>query len=136
MKKIKVQVGWSGNNFDAVASGEDIGGCVLVTNKSLEKLKEEFHETLEFHIRGIVANGDPLPSALAEKYEVEFVLSAQALLRSVDDKITLTAIHRITGINVKQLSHYTTGEKNPRPAQRERIVNGIHHIASELASVV
>jgi hypothetical protein len=50
--------------------------------------------------------------------------------------VTLTAINRATGINVKQLSHYTTGEKNPRPVQRERIVNGIHRIAAELAAVV
>ena len=136
MKKIKVLVGWSGDNYDAVAYGVDIDGCVIATNKSLEKLEEEFKETLEFHVEGIVAGGDPVPPALRGEYELEFELTTQALLRSIEDKITLTAIHKATGINVKQLSHYTTGEKNPRPVQRERIVNGIHSIARELAAVV
>ena len=136
MEKIKVLVGWSGDNYDAVASGENIDGCVIVTNKSLEKLKAEFIDTLKFHVEGILAGGDPVPPALCGEYELVFELTIQALLRSVEDKITLAAIHKATGINAKQLSHYATGEKNPRPIQREKIVNGIHRIASELASVV
>ena len=136
MGKIKVLVDWCNTNYSAAATGKELDGTILVTDRSLERLKEKFKETLEFHIEGIVAAGDPVPPALRGRYELWFELTTQALLRSVEEKITLTAIHKATGINVKQLSHYATGEKNPRPIQREKIVNGIRRIAAELATVV
>ena len=136
MEKIEVLVEWCGTNYAAVASGEELDGTILVTDSSLERLKEKFSETLKFHVEGILAGGDPVPPALRGEYQLIFNLTTQALLRFVEDKITLTAIHKATGINAKQLSHYATGEKNPRPIQREKIVSGIHRIASELASVV
>ncbi len=136
MKKINVLVSWSGDNYGAVASGDELGGCVVVTDSSLDKLKERFQEALDAHVNGFVSDGDDVPVALRGDYALNFELTTQALLRSVEDKITLTAIYKATGINAKQLSHYTTGERNPRPAQRKRIVQGIHHIAAELAAVV
>jgi len=136
MEKINVLVSWSGDNYGAVAAGDELGGSIIVTDNSLERLKEKFKESLEFHVRGIVADGDPVPPALCGKYELNFELTTQALLRSVEEKVTLTAIHKATGINVKQLSHYTTGTKTPRPVQRHKIVRGIHRIAEELAAVV
>ena len=136
MRKINVLVDWCEANYAASVIGDEFDGVVLITDKSLKRLKEKFQEALDFHVEGIVAGGDSVPSALQGDYELEFDLTTQALLRSVEDKVSLTAIHKATGINVKQLSHYTTGERSPRPAQRERIINGIHSIAAELAAVV
>ena len=136
MKKIKVLVNWAGGNYAATASGEELDGSVLVTDKSFEKLREKFREAINFHKEGIVAGGDPVPVALRGSYDLKFELTTQALLRSVEDKMTFTALQKASGINVKQLSHYATGEKNPRPAQRAKIVRGIHRIAAELSAVV
>ncbi|MDR3236828.1 MAG: CopG family transcriptional regulator [Prevotellaceae bacterium] len=136
MGKIKVLVSWCENNYSAIASGEYVGGTVIVTDKSLVGLKSRFKESMDFHLEGLKADGDEAPAALQGDYTLDFELTTQALLRSLDGKTTLTAIHRVTGINLKQLSHYSAGEKNPRPAQRAKIVNGIHHIARDLATVV
>ena len=136
MGNIRILVDWCGSNYAATAVGDELDGAILVTDRSLDRLKKKCKQTLEFHSEGVVAGGDPVPLALRGNYELEFELTAQALLRSVEDKVTLTAIHKATGIDMKQLSHYATGEKNPRPIQREKIVNGIHRIAAELAAVV
>ena len=87
-------------------------------------------------MEGIVAGGDPVPSALRGKYKLEFELTAQALLKSLEGKTTFTALKKASGINVQLLSHYATGVKIPSPAQRDKIVTGIHRIAKELAAVV
>lgn len=60
------------------------------------------------------------------KYQLGFELSAQALLHKFDGVLTRAALSRITGINEKLLSHYMSGYRNPRPAQRQKIVEGIH----------
>jgi predicted RNase H-like HicB family nuclease len=136
MGKIKFLVSWCDNNYSAIASGEHIGGTVIVTGKSLVELKQQCKESIDFHLEGLKADGDEIPVALQGEYTLDFELTTQALLRALEGKTTLTAIHRVTGINLKQLSHYAVGEKKPRPAQRAKIVNGIHRIARDLATVV
>ena len=46
MEKIKVLVDWCDTNYAAVASGNELDGTILVTDRSLERLKEKFKETL------------------------------------------------------------------------------------------
>jgi hypothetical protein len=48
---------------------------------------------------------------------------------------SIAAISRASGINQHQLSHYANGIKKPRPAQRRRILDGIHKIGRELMAV-
>lgn len=62
------------------------------------------------------------------KYEFEYYLDTAALIRSCEQYASLAAISRVSGVNERQLSHYATGKKKPRPQQRERIVRGLHEI--------
>ena len=48
---------------------------------------------------------------------------------------TMVAISRASGINQKQLSHYASGHKHPRPMQVERIKAGLHRIGSQLLAL-
>jgi hypothetical protein len=137
MEKIQVKIGWSGKNYSCVADDAALNGIVVDTNKTLEGLKKDFRESLQFHIEGCVLDGDILPEwLLSGDYEPEYVLEASALLHSLDGILTRSAIARVTGINQRQLGHYAAGAKKPRPRQREKIVRGIHAISRELASVV
>jgi hypothetical protein len=138
MDKIKISVGWSENNYSACTDDYDvINGIVIVTHKTLDGLKREFESSLKFHIEGCIADGDVLPEWIVEgNYELEYVLETSALLHRLDGILTRSAIARATGINEKQIGHYASGYRNPRPAQREKIIRGIHSISRELASVV
>lgn len=134
-KKLKVYVGWSGKNFCCELS-EDIGGVVVVTAKTLSRLKEDFEESLRWHIEGCLADGDELPEYIAAgNYELEYELDSAAMLREAEQFTTMAAISRVTGINQKLLSHYANALKVPRPAQRQRIVDGLHEIGRQFLAV-
>lgn len=133
--KLKVNVSWSGKNF-CCAWSDDEAGSVVVTAKTLDQLKENFAESLKLHIEGCVADGDTLPQYLVDgDYELDFSLDTAALLRDAETYTTMAALSRACGINQKQLSHYASGQKQPREAQRNRIINGLHLIGSRMLAL-
>ena len=128
METIVVEVGWSGKNYSG-GWGLDGVGAVLATGKTLQEMKDDFESALRFHVEGMVEDGDTLPGWLIEgAYKVKYNLNAAALIRSAEEYTTMAAISRASGINQKQLSHYANGTKTPRPAQRDRIIEGLHKI--------
>lgn len=133
--KIIVDVSWTGKNFCCAWSNNE-AGTVIATARSLAKLKENFEESLKLHIEGCVADGDSLPKYLVDgDYAFEYNLDTAALLRDAETYTTMAAISRASGINQKQLSHYANGLKQPRPLQRERIINGLHLIGSHIMAL-
>ena len=137
MEKIKVNVEWCDKNFGAAIDDSRVPGSVVATNKTLEGVKAAIAEALRFHVEGMLADDDELPVWLETgDYELDFRLSTSALLRNCEQYTSLAAIARASGINQQQLHHYATGLKTPRPAQRQRIVEGIHRIGREFMSVV
>lgn len=137
MKKnvLKVHVSWTGNNFCCGWDGDEYG-VVVVTDKSLDKLKQEFEQSLKWHIEGCVEDGDTLPEYLVKgEYVIEYELDAAALLRYAEAYTTLAAISRASGINNKQLSHYANGLQEPRPQQRQRILNGLKIIGERISAM-
>jgi hypothetical protein len=137
MQKIIVKVGWSGKNYSCVADHPVLNGIIIVTGKTLEGLKKAFRESLQFHIEGCEKDGDVFPEwLLSGDYELSYELLTSALLHSLDGILTRSAIARVTKINERQLGHYASGMRNPRPKQRQRIIDGIHEISRELSSIV
>lgn len=131
MKKIKVTITWLDNYG---ASSDEIPGCVA-TAKTLEEVKDAYASALAFHLEGMRKDVDEIPEALQEDYELQFELNTQALLKSLDGKITRAAIARATGINERQLGHYITGRVKPRPENRRKVIEGVHQIGAELLNV-
>jgi predicted RNase H-like HicB family nuclease len=132
MQIITVNIDWE-NNYGAYS--EEIAGCVA-THKTLEGVKQAFIEALEFHLEGLHADGDEIPSVIQGRYRLDFVLNVRALLHYFEGVLTRSALSRITGINERQLGHYITGHRKPRPDQRKKIVEGLHRIGKEINSVV
>lgn len=135
METIKVEIYWSEKNYCCGWGFEGVG-VVMCTNKSFEGLKEEFADTLRFHVESMVNDGEPVPEWLASgDYKIEFTLAVSALLRQAEQFTTMAAISRVTGINQKLLSNYASAVKVPRQAQRDRIVAGLHEIGRQFLSV-
>lgn len=136
MKQIKVNIGWEDKNYSAICDDKDINGIVVDTHKDLDILKSSFAEALKFHIEGCVEDGDHLPEYLIQgHYELVFNLEVSALLHKFDGILTRSALSRVTGINERQLGHYMSGYRKPRPNKREQILKGIRSIGRELVSV-
>lgn len=135
METIKVEIYWSEKNYCCGWGYEGIG-AILCTNKSLDGLKEEFAETLRFHVDAMIEDGEQVPEWLAaDDYVIDFTLAVSALLRQAERFTTMAAISRVTGINQKLLSNYASSIKVPRQAQRDRIVAGLHEIGQQFLAV-
>jgi len=136
MEKINVKIGWSGENFSCIADDAVLNGIVLATCETLEGLKKQFRESLQFHINGCIEDGNQLPEWLINgQYDLNFTLEISALLHSFDGILTRSAIARAAGINEKQIEYYASGYRIPRPQQKKKILNAFHSIGKELVSV-
>jgi predicted RNase H-like HicB family nuclease len=132
MQTITVNIDWE-DNYGAYS--EEVSGCVA-THKTLESVKHAYIEALEFHLEELHKDGDEIPAVMKGKYRLDFVLNVRALLHYFEGVLTRSALSRVTGINERQLGHYITGHRKPRPEQRIKIVEGIHRIGREIDSVV
>lgn len=133
MEKVIVDIYYTGNNYCAYAP--ILLGCVS-TASTLSEMKKNIKDAIEFHIESSLKDGDYIPEAFKGEYELEFKLSTEALLNAYGDIFTKAALSRITGINQRQLWHYASGMRKPRPAQRKRIEEGLHRLGTELITIV
>lgn len=131
MEKLKVQIVWNKNYGAAV---DMLPGCVAV-DETLSGVKEGIRSAIEMHLETMREDGDEIPSTFRSEYELVFELDARALLHYYEGIITRTGISKLTGINEKQLGHYAQGIRNPRSAQRDKIIKGFHKIGKELLEV-
>jgi predicted RNase H-like HicB family nuclease len=128
MEKVKVQIVWNKNYGAAL---ESLPGCVAVDH-SLSGVKDGIRSAIELHLQSMREDGDTIPSIFKEEYVLVFELDSRALLHHYEGIITRSGLSNLTGINEKQLGHYAQGVRNPRPAQREKIIQGFHRMAKEL----
>ena len=132
MQKVTVDINYTGNNFCAYAP--ILPGCVS-TGASLAEMKKNIQDAIEAHIQISLEYNDPIPEIFKGEYELEFRLTTEALLIAYSDIFTKAALSRITGINQRQLWHYASGMRKPRPAQRKRIEEGLHKLGAELLRI-
>ena len=130
-------VDWCGKNYASYIKDPRINGLVLSTGKTYEDLQRETEEGLRFHIEGCLADGDELPEFVRNgDYELVYEKRVSAILHEAQQYTTLAALSRVTGIRHAQLSHYANAVSQPRPEQRERIVEGLHKIAESCLALV
>ena len=132
METIKVHIDWEDNYG---AASDSVPGCVA-THKTLQGVKLAYASAIEFHLKGLQKDGDEIPEVLKGDYELSYELTTRAILHHIDGVITRAALARISGINEKQLGHYMTGHRNPRPAQQQKIIDSIHRIGIDFLSVI
>ena len=84
MEKIIVNVSWCDKNYGAALS-DNVPGAVVVTAKSYDELIEEVKATLQFHVEGMIADGDDVPFAFISNGNIIIIgAEAGAVLQIVD----------------------------------------------------
>lgn len=86
MVKVDVYVDWCNKNF-AASFGDMIPGGVVFTARTWSEVQKEAKDTLDFHVAGMLNDGDEVPAWLREG-DYEFVyhpVSTAALLRCSED---------------------------------------------------
>ena len=72
MEKVIVDVAWCDRNYGG-SLGSNVPGAVVFTAPTFEALQKEANESLEFHIEGLVENGEDVPEWLKNgDYEFEY----------------------------------------------------------------
>ena len=132
MEKVILDIYYTGNNYCAHAP--ILLGCVS-TASTLSEMKKNIKEAIEFHVESSLKDGDTIPEVFKGDYELKFKLTTEALLNAYSDIFTKAALSRITGINQRQLWHYASGMRKPRPAQCKRIEDGLHRLGTELLNI-
>jgi predicted RNase H-like HicB family nuclease len=130
--KVSVDVFYSGRNFSAYVPV--LPGCVA-TGITPKEVNKRLSEAVEFHVKSSLEDGDDIPDVFKGDYELVYKYDAEGLLNYYKGIFTKTALHRLTGINSKQLHHYASGTKKPRRAQIEKLENAFHELGRELIEV-
>ena len=72
VEKIIVDVAWCDRNYGG-SLGSNVPGAVVFTAPTFESLQKEAKESLEFHIEGLMVNGEDVPEWLKNgDYEFEY----------------------------------------------------------------
>ncbi|GAB2772836.1 hypothetical protein GCM10027275_14720 [Rhabdobacter roseus] len=132
MEKSLVIISHTGKNYNAYLP--ELPGCIS-TGATFEAIKDNIAEAVALHVEGSLADGDPIPDTFKRDYELEFKLDVSALLHELKDIIPYSGVARLTGINRKQLQHYASGLKQPRPAQVKKIETALHELGQKLLGV-
>ena len=132
MSRIKIIIDYTDNY--AACPADDRIACVS-TGRTLDEVKQNIAEALQFHIDGMREDGDVIPEEFDGEWEFEWELTARAMLHYTEGLVPKSALSKATGINQQQLTHYATGYRTPRPPMRQKIVDGLHSIAAQLFSI-
>ena len=103
--------------------------------ETVEDAKADAKAAIEGYVVALNRCNQPIPKIIQGEYELVYQFDAEALLKYIDGTVTKTALAKASGINVTQLSHYSSGLKKPRKEQRKKIISGLHRIAQDLLSV-
>ena len=130
MKTIKIVIERSKDIFSAYAEnvegiyggGDTVAEAKQSVLNAICLLKENNTETA-------------LPKILWGDYKVSFRLDVESFFNYYNGIFTKAALERITGINQKQIQHYASGLKKPRPAQRKKIEISMHKLGEELIAI-
>ncbi len=129
-KKIKIIIERSNNAFSAYA--ENAPG-VYGMGDTVEEAKQSAIEGIQLLKK--YNKSENIPAILMDDNEVVFKFDTESFLNFYKKIFTNAALERMTGINQKQLQHYASGLKKPRPSQVKKIESAIHNLGKELLAV-
>lgn len=129
MKEIKVIIEKSSDSYGAYA--ENVPG-IYGAGDTAEECKQSILDAIET-IRTF--DEDQIPGVLKSDYTISYRFDTESLLNYYKGIFSNAAFERLTGINQKQLQHYSTGLKRPRENTKKRIEDSLHKLGQELIAV-
>ena len=133
MDKVIIDTARTEQGYSAACSL--LPGWVVAYSGDFKGFREYVQESIDFEIECAKERGISYPSVFDEEYELVFKFDVRSLLEYYRGIFSFASLQLITGINQKQLAHYASGVSKPRPAQAEKIANGLRRLANELQMV-
>jgi predicted RNase H-like HicB family nuclease len=130
MQTVKVTIEKTKNHYSAYAENAE---GVYGGGNTVEEAKQSILDA----IRLLKEHNKPehVPAILRGEYKLVYKFDAESFFKYYKKIFTNSGLENITGINQRQLQHYSTGLKKPRPAQRKKIETALHNLGNELLSI-
>lgn len=132
MKPLTVIIEKAENNYSAYLQEVD---SIVATGKTVDEIKAGIINSINVLIEDCREFGGVVPAELKEDYELTFKMDVKSMLQFYAGIFTKAELERITGINQKQLWHYASGARNPRPEQVLKIETALHKLGEELLAI-
>lgn len=132
MATLTVIIERSGSNYSAYI--QDIDGIIAVGN-SIQQIKQGIIDSINALVEDCKEFGGEIPQELQGEYSLTFKMDTRSLLQFYTKIFTKAGLERITGINQKQLWHYASGARRPRPEQAIKIETALHQLGEELLAI-
>lgn len=129
MKEIKIIIEKSSDSYGAYS--ENVQG-IFGAGDTPEACKQSILDAIET-IKTFDDN--EIPDILKGNYSITYRFDTVSLLTYYKGIFTNAALERMTGINRKQIQHYASGLRNPRPETRRKLEVSLHKLGEELLSV-
>ena len=130
MKQVKIIIERSRDHYSSYA--ENVEG-IYGGGDTPEKAKQSIIDAIKL----LKKYNKPasIPAILKGNYELVYRFDTVSLLNYYKNIFTHAALERMTGINQKQIQHYSSGLKKPRAAQAKKIEHAFHQLGNELLAV-
>lgn len=129
---LEVVIERADNNYSAYIIGID---GIVATGNNVEEIKKNIVEAIGLYIEECKELGCEIPEELKEDYTLSFKMDVKSLLDFYSGIFSKAGLERITGINQKQLWHYASGNRKPRPEQALKLETALHKLGEELLSI-
>nr|DAJ56265.1 MAG TPA: putative nuclease [Caudoviricetes sp.] len=132
MKELTAFIERAENNYSAYLDGID---GIVATGNSVDEIKTNMVAAIGVFIEECKELGCEVPEELQGDYELSFKMDVKSLLDFYSGIFSKAGLERITGINQKQLWHYASGGRKPRPEQATKLETALHKLGAELLSI-
>lgn len=132
MKTLKIVIERAEHNYSAFIDGID---GIIATGNSVDEIKKNMAEAIHVFVEECQELNCEIPEELNEEYDFCFKMDVKSLLDFYSGIFSKAGLERITGINQKQLWHYASGGRNPRPSQTLKLEQALHKLGEELLSI-
>ena len=132
MYTLRIIIERAENNYSAYIDGID---GIIATGQTVDEIKTNMIEAINAFVEECKDLGCEVPKELQGDYELNFKMDVKSLLDFYSGIFSKAGLERITGINQKQLWHYASGNRNPRPEQSLKLEKALHKLGEELLSI-
>lgn len=119
------------STYDIYTNDNRLGFMLLGQGKTIEEAKADFLHNRDELVELYKKRGESFDF---DHLEFEYKYDTKSFLKY--SPFTLTWLSSATGINKKQLSHYSTGVRNPSKATMEKIRSAIENFVRDYRQVV
>lgn len=130
MKTIKIIIEKTADMYSAFA--ENVEG-IYAGGDTVEEAKQSVLNAIKL----LKEHNTPqhIPDILKGEYLISYKFDTVSLLNYYKGIFTFSALEKLTGIDQKQLQHYSSEHRKPRLEQRKKIEAALHNLGKELLSV-